>query len=104
MDELERRFHQEMINIYRRAKTECDYNATRFLQMVTELGGLQAAKALLHAPGLSDGFTALWERGRLDLTMEALILQASWNGLFLAEELTVAKKRLQDLGYQFTAN
>jgi hypothetical protein len=99
MEEIERRFHEQMVNIYERAKAECNYNATRFLQMVTELGGLGAAKALLHAPGLSDGFTALWECGCLGLTMEALVLRLPWSDLFTEEELAVARKRLTDLGY-----
>ena len=35
---LEKRFEQEMINIYTTAKKECGYNASRFLQLVsTEL-------------------------------------------------------------------
>jgi hypothetical protein len=99
MDEVEKRFHEEMVNIYQRAKKECNYNATRFLQMVTELGSLQAAKALLHAPNLSDGFAALWELGRLDLSMEALVLRSPWRTLFTDDELATASKRLRDLDY-----
>ncbi len=59
MSELEARFQLEMVGIYERAKKECNYNATRFLQMVTDSGGLGAAKALLRAPDVSDGFTHL---------------------------------------------
>ncbi len=99
MDELEKRFDAEMIGIYERAKEECGYNATRFLQMVTELRGLQAAKALLRSDDLSDGFTALWEHGRLDLTMEALVLRSPWSALFSDDELARARKRLADLRY-----
>jgi hypothetical protein len=88
-----------MLEIYRKALSECDYRATRFLQMITGQGGLVAAKALLHTPGLSDGFVALWERGRLDLTMEALILQLPWSDLFTEGELNVASQRLEALGY-----
>lgn len=36
---LEIDFHKEMIDIYRKAKEECGYNATRFLQMVPNDGG-----------------------------------------------------------------
>ncbi len=96
---LEDQFHDAMISIYKRAKSECNYNATRFLQMVNDLGGLRAAKSLLHARGLSEGFTALWEFNRLDLTMEALILKQLWKDPFSKEELGVARKRLSSLGY-----
>jgi hypothetical protein len=100
MGDLEMQFHEEMLSIYKRALEECGYNATRFLQLVTTLGGLQAAKTLLHASGLSDGFVALWQHERLDLTMEAMVLKPPWDGLFTEEELGIARKRLEDLGYQ----
>ena len=72
MNELERLFHREMVQIYERARRETGYNATRFLQMVSSQGGLVTARSLLRAPAASDGFTALWERTRLDLSVEAL--------------------------------
>jgi hypothetical protein len=97
--DLELRFHDEMLEIYRRAKSECRYNAARFLQMVSESGGLNAARTLLAASTVSDGFSALWQCGRLDLTVEALILRSPWNTLFTAHELEVARKRLAELGY-----
>jgi hypothetical protein len=100
----EAQFHNEMIYIYESAKRECGYNATRFLQMVTELGGLQAAKTLLRSNALSDGLVELWQRGRLDLTMEALILRSPWKSLFTSEELATAENRLRELGYTPAGN
>jgi hypothetical protein len=97
--DLELRFHEEMLQIYHRAKAECDYPATRFLQMVSETGGLSAARTLLSAPGVSDGFAALWQCGRLDLTVEALVIKSPWNSLLSEHELEVARKRLDELGY-----
>ena len=98
---LEDQFDEAMLEIYRRALSECKYNATRFLQMVNQHGGLQAAKTLINAPTLSDGFTALWQCGRLDLTVEAVALDPKWRDLFSDEELARAKKRLVDLNYKF---
>ncbi len=43
--------------------------------MASEHGGVEAAKRLLHAPNVSEGFVTLWEKGRLDLSAEALVLQ-----------------------------
>lgn len=37
---LELEFHEAMLTIYRRAKSEAKYNAIRFLQMVSDHGGL----------------------------------------------------------------
>ena len=80
--EAESLFNEAMLNIYRRAKAEAGYNATRFLNMVVEHGGLETARYLLHAATVSEGYTALWERKRLDLTVEAMILQPEWQALF----------------------
>lgn len=97
----EAKFDSAMMNIYRRALDECDYNATRFLNMLHEHRGLITAKLLINASHVSDGYTALWERNRLDLTVEALILQPEWNEFFSDEERSIARKRLIDYGYKF---
>jgi hypothetical protein len=101
--EVVRKFHSAMAQIYTRAKSEAGYNATRYLQMVSEMRGLATARQLLHAPGVSDGFTPLWERGRLDLTVEALVLQPDWRGLFTSAELAQARDRLTSYGYEAEA-
>ncbi|MBI4191528.1 MAG: hypothetical protein HY525_13445 [Betaproteobacteria bacterium] len=98
--DLETAFHQEMLNVYHRAKKECRYNAIRFLEMVTDHGGLAAAKLLLASKHHPEGLTRLWEEGRLDISMEALLLKEPWCSLFSEEELRVARKRLDDLGYK----
>lgn len=98
--ETEKRFDTEMMNIYQRARDEAKYNATRYLHMVIEQGGLRAAQTLIHSPQVSEGYTALWERKRLDLTVEALILKPDWRELFTSEELDIAQQRLQQYGYE----
>lgn len=102
MKNLETEFDLAMLEIYRRAKTEVGYNATRYLQMLQEHGGLGTARILINAPKPSDGYTALWERERLDLTVEALIIQDKWHALFLDEEREIATKRLEDYNYDFS--
>ena len=99
--DLEARFHAAMLNIYHRAQSEASYNATRFVGMVSSQGGYDAARTLIHSPKVSEGYTALWERGRLDITVEALILQPEWNALFSEVEREIARKRLGDYGYKF---
>lgn len=96
---LEDDFHLAMIHIYERARGEARYNATRFLEMLTEHRGLRTAQILLHDRTESTGYTALWEKGRLDLTVEALVLQSPWSQLFTEEELEIARSRLQRYGY-----
>jgi hypothetical protein len=38
--------------------------------MLLEHGGVETARRLLRKDGISDGFTTLWERKRLDLSVE----------------------------------
>jgi len=48
---------------------------------------------------VSEGYTALWERGRLDLTVEALIHDnPQWHPLFTPEELDICTERLTQYG------
>ena len=96
---LEFSFHKSMLEIYRRAKEECGYNATRFLQMVSNGGGLRTAKKLLATTDPSDGFTELWKNHRLDLTVEHLVLKPEYRDLFTDNEITTAKERLILHGY-----
>jgi hypothetical protein len=96
---LEVAFHQEMLGIYESAKDRCSYTASRFVQMVRERGGIQAAKGLLHSSHYPEGLTTLWECGCLDISMEALVLKEPWRQFFSDEELAVAEKRLHDLGH-----
>lgn len=95
MADLEAQFEQEMLNIYERAKAELGYNASYFLQMVHQDGGLATAKALVNKKTVSDGYGVLAEKGRLDLTVEALVVQEPWQELFTEDELKRAQKRLK---------
>lgn len=98
---LEQRFHEAMLDVYRRAKNEAGYTAARFLGMVSEQGGYEAARTLIHAPTVSEGYAALWERGRLDLTVEAVVLQPEWQDLFSNQERDIARTRLTEYEYDF---
>lgn len=101
---LASQFDEAMVDIYRRALSEAKYKASRFLSMVQEDGGLATARYLIHAPQVSDGYTALWERKRLDLTVEAMVLcNPKWHPLFTAEELERCSERLKEYGYDVRA-
>ena len=99
--DLEKVFDEEMMNIYRRAKSEAGYTASIFHKMLCKHRGLQTARILINAPKVSDGYTALWELRRLDLTVEALILDnPKWHPLFTKDEIEKVKKRLVDYQYK----
>ncbi len=84
------------MKIYIDARNDAGYPATRFFQMLGDHGGVETARRLL--PHMSDGFVQLWQRGRLDLTMESLILQPRWHDLFSDEEREIARRRLRECG------
>jgi hypothetical protein len=95
------RFTLAMFEIYRRAKAEAHYNATIFYKMICDRGGLETAKVLINAQQPSDGYTALYEKGRLDLTVEAVVTETpEWRTLFTEEELIRAERRLEDYRYR----
>lgn len=94
-------FDDAMFRIYETAKTEAGYTASVFLGMLGRQGGLLTAKQLINGSKPSDGYTALYERGRLDLTVEALVVEnEKWHSLFTADELARARKRLREYGYK----
>jgi hypothetical protein len=100
MSELERQFDRAMLDVYLRAKSEANYNATIFFKMLNDKKGIATAKTLINAAKPSDGYTALYERNRLDLTVEAVVVgNPKWHPLFTADELSKAKKRLKDYNY-----
>jgi hypothetical protein len=100
LNETERAFHGAMVAIYQTAKRELGYNANRFLQMVSEHGGLAAARQLLWSDQPSDGFMTLLSHGRLDLTVEAHVLFPEYASLFTDEDLQRARDRLELYGWR----
>ena len=95
---LEGEFHRAMLNIYQ-AAADLGYRPTRFRQTVHEHGGVGAAKRLLNGPVAQSGLTTLWELGRLDISMEALVVRERWKPLFSDEERQAARDRLSAYGY-----
>ena len=97
---LEDQFHEAMLDIYRTAKSEAGYTATRFLTMLNEHGGVRTANILIDAPTVSDGYTALWKRRRLDLTVEAMIIENErFHALFSEHQLRTCRERLDQYEY-----
>jgi hypothetical protein len=99
MSVLENKFDSDMKNIFFTAKREIHYVAARFIQLVSEEGGVLAAKRLISKDGGTDGFTVLWENHRLDLSVEALVLKPEYSDLFTDQEKEICRKRLSDAGY-----
>ena len=77
---------------------EISYRASRFRQGLGTKGGVGEAKSLLAKGGTSTGSARLAEAGRLDLTVEYLVLRPEFGTLFTAEERGIARRRLVERG------
>ena len=98
--DLAEKFEQALFTAYLRAKNEAKYNASIFYNMLNTRGGLSTAKFLINSSTVSDGYTELHRRKRLDLTVEAIVVEDErWHELFEPEELLKAKKRLSQYEY-----
>ena len=59
------------------------------------------AHRILGGNRTSDGFNLLAQKGRLDLSLEALAVKKQFTGLFTDDEANNALMRLLDAGYSF---
>ncbi|MDM3902966.1 DUF262 domain-containing protein [Mycobacteroides abscessus] len=94
ISDVEAEFAQRMKAVYDRGRSEEGYNASYFLSMLSQYGPQETAHKLLASPAISDGFAELWERGRLDLTVEALVVEPQFAELFSEDEIDNARRRL----------
>ena len=67
--------------------------------MVAEMGRVETARRLITSNDPSDGFTTLWEKQRLDLSVEAHVLQPQFRDLFTQQEIRSARERLSQYGF-----
>jgi hypothetical protein len=79
--ELAAEFERYMWDCIRRCK-EFGYNAGYWKRMVVDHGAVVASRRLLTGTRASDGFTRLWEEGRLDLSVEFSVLLPKYHDLF----------------------
>jgi hypothetical protein len=96
-------FNREMVTGTERLKREIGYPPNRFTQMIDKHGGPEAVRQLLRGRDASDGFTTLWEAGRLEMSVEAAALLPWYEELFTATERAVARRRLVEHGFDVAA-
>ena len=63
---------------------------------------MKTAHYCLSSHRVSDGFAALTDKGRLDLTLEALAVDKRFTGFFSDSEADEALTRLLEAGYRFS--
>lgn len=71
------------------------------MRPVAENDAMKQAHRALSGTRLSDGFNALLACGHLELSLEALVVDKRFTGLFTDEEANEALMRLLEVGYRF---
>lgn len=99
MTALEKKFDEELIKKCEIAQKECGYNPARFLQTVAKFGGVKTAKEIMRKGKVSDGFDKLQEAGRIELTMEAVVVDSRYGELFTDDEVNSCYALLCEHGY-----
>ena len=84
---------QEMVD---KTKEECGINCTGFMQLVGKYGWLGTVKYLLDKSRPSQGLLTMLDPkvNRPDLTVEKIIQDPIFSGLFTKKQLAVAKSRV----------
>ena len=94
--DLENEFHHAMVGVADFANAHGF--GTRFRQMLGEFGGVGTAKRLLSKGDIQAGLFELSQLNRLDMSMEAHVIQDRFQILFTPEEISEARRRLDELG------
>lgn len=93
--ELKKRY----ISTYQECK-KFGYTPTRFLNMVSSRDDIiVVTRQLIHKDGGTLGFETLCQNNRMDLSVEKIILEQEFRGLFTKEDLIAAYNRLEEYGY-----
>lgn len=94
-------FQTALLAAYEQTGREVHYWGRYFYRELRRHGAVPTAKRLLQinpAGQESKGYRALRDAGRLDLSVEAVVLQARFSSLFTNAELAEARRRLQWVG------
>lgn len=92
-------FHRAVLDICEAVKRDYQYTDEAFLKLVETEGGVAAAKQVIALRGGGGMFARLRECGRLDLTVEALVLLPRFEALFTPMERELCRVRLVEHGY-----
>lgn len=80
-------------------KREARFVWPRLTTMVTRYTAVGLAKRQVLKVGVAPGFQKLKDAGRLDLTIEALVLRPDFAPLFTREDKSAARRRLAAHGF-----
>ena len=91
---------QKFIEAWANARKEAEKLGIR-MRPIASGEEMKQANRCLSGHRESDGFWALAEKGRLDLSLEAIAVKKQFTSLFTDEQANCALERLLDAGYSF---
>ena len=91
---VEEEFEQAVQELNARSIRELGRRDVRFEQMLARHGGLETARRLLDDPKIHKGLVRLSMIGRVDLSVEWLVVERPWPGLFSDERIATAERRV----------
>lgn len=91
---------QKFIAAWMAARDEAGKLGVR-MRPVSQADAMAAAHRCLSGHRVSDGFDALADKNRLELSLEALAIKGCFGPLFSDEEANNALSRLLEAGYRF---
>ncbi|MBD7914667.1 hypothetical protein H9660_05865 [Clostridium sp. Sa3CUN1] len=100
MREIELDLFTDMMKIYRETDAQCNFKAAGFFQMIQTEGAITTAKEIINNSEVTEGFIKLAECNRLDLSLEALVIQDKYKELFTPKERKICINRLKKHGYK----
>ena len=98
---LQNKFNEEVFKSIEKMKKEV-YVPTRFIKMLHQFknDAVEVAQRVV-AKNATIGIEKLYEKGRLDLSMEALIIKPEYKELFSSQVINICTRKLKQLGYKF---
>ena len=99
MSPLEAAFDEALKKNLEEAERDCGVAQKRLRADVERFGGASCAKEMLRKGRQSDGFEALADAGRLDLSLEALVTAGRFGALFTDDEVNACFSALCAAGY-----
>ncbi len=96
---LSEQFQAALLSVCQQAESEVGVKLTRLMQTIDKRGGVETAQEILRRGHYSDGFDALEKAGRLDLSLEAVVIQETFGHLFTDDEVNACYAALLEGGY-----
>lgn len=96
---LEAQFAQEWQASLSAAQAACHVSQKRLAEATEKRGALAAVKESLSRRRPSEGFHALEQAGRLDLSLEALAARPAYAALFTDDEVNFCMDLLCEYGF-----